>query len=123
LPFGEAWSEIHEHNNGLLIGIMFMVLSRKGYGLPERVATDGRPFLYSKKTMDDQRKRNLEFQMDSGELHAQMATVLNLAREDATSKGWNQRHDEMLRGTIEDLMYIHDHYDLFFKSKKHQNYE
>ena len=61
--------------------------------------------------------------MDSGELHAQMATVLNLVREDAASKGWNQKHEEMLKGTIEDLMHIHDNYDLFFKLKKQQNYE
>ena len=73
--------------------------------------------------MNDQHIKNLEFQIDSGELHAQMATVLNLVREDATSKGWNQKHEEMIRGTIEDLMFIHDHYNLFFKPKKHQNYE
>ena len=59
--------------------------------------------------------------MDSGELHAQIATVLNLVREDAASKGWNQKHDEMLGGTIEDMMYIHDNYDLFFKPKKQQD--
>lgn len=73
--------------------------------------------------MDDERINNLEFQMESGELHAQMATVLNLVREDASSKGWNQKHNEMLRGTVEDLMFIHDHYDLFFRSKKQQKYE
>ncbi|MDD5464488.1 MAG: hypothetical protein PHP62_05030 [Candidatus Moranbacteria bacterium] len=72
--------------------------------------------------MDDQRIKNLEFQIESGELHAQMATVLNLVREDAASKGWNQKHDKMLRGTVEDLMFIHDHYDLFFKPKRQQNY-
>lgn len=73
--------------------------------------------------MNDERINNLEFQMKSGELHAQMATVLNLVREDAAAKGWNQKHDEMLRGTIEDLMFIHDHYNLLFKAKKHQDYD
>jgi hypothetical protein len=67
--------------------------------------------------MNDERIKNLEFQMESGELHAQMATVLNLVKEDAASKGWNQRHEQMLRETIEDLMFIHDNYDLFFKPK------
>lgn len=60
--------------------------------------------------------------MESGELHAQMATVLNLVKEDAAFRGWNQKHDEMLAGTIEDLMHIHDNYDLFFKEKKPGNY-
>lgn len=72
--------------------------------------------------MKDERINNIEFQMESGELHAQMATVLNLVREDASLKGWSQRHNEMLRGTVEDLMFVHDHYDLFFKPKKQQNH-
>ena len=67
--------------------------------------------------MNDERIKTLEFQMENGELHAQVATVLNLVREDAASKGWNRKHDEMLAGTIEDLMHIHDKYKIVFRPK------
>lgn len=60
----------------------------------------------------------LEFQMKNNELHAQMATILELAREDITSKGWKKRHDNILKGVVDDLMFVHNRYNISFQSKK-----
>ena len=68
--------------------------------------------------MSNQRKKQLEFNIQNNELHAQMATILNLIREDISIKGWQKRHDKTLKGIISDLMYVHDHCKVLFRSKK-----
>jgi len=83
-------------------------------------AADGRPFLHLKnhKDVDNQRKKQLEFNIQNNELHAQMATILNLIREDISIKGWQKRHDKTLKGIISDLMYVHDHCNILLKPRK-----
>jgi len=83
-------------------------------------AADVGPFLYPKNynAMNNQRKKQLEFNIQNNELHAQVATILNLVREDISLKGWNKKHDKILNGIIRDLMYIHDHCSVLFRSKK-----
>lgn len=58
--------------------------------------------------------------MKNDELHAQMATILELAREDIALKGWSKKHDKILEGVIDDLMFVHKKYDslFFLKNKK-----
>jgi len=68
--------------------------------------------------MNLQRIKQLEFQMQNNELHSQMATILELAREDITSNGWNERHDKILKGVIDDLMFAYNKYVISFQSKK-----
>ncbi|HPN54768.1 MAG TPA: hypothetical protein PLB52_02440 [Candidatus Moranbacteria bacterium] len=54
--------------------------------------------------------------MRNNDLHAQIATVLSLVREDATEKGWGKRHDKVLKSLIDDLMFVHENYKaVFFK--------
>lgn len=59
--------------------------------------------------------------MKNNDLHAQIATALNLAREDMVLKGWNERSDKILRGIIDDLMFVHDNYKVSFQSSKRNN--
>lgn len=61
--------------------------------------------------------------MKNNELHAQIATILELAREDIVSKGWNERHNKILRGIVEDLMLIHNRYKASFESKRQRKQE
>jgi hypothetical protein len=67
-----------------------------------------------------QRTKQLEFQMDNNELHAQMATILELAREDIILKGWNKKHDKIIKGIVEDLMLVHNRYKISFQPKKNK---
>lgn len=55
--------------------------------------------------------------MKNDELHAQMATILELAREDIALKGWGKKHDKILEGVIEDLMFVHRRYNALFLAK------
>lgn len=73
--------------------------------------------------MNRQRLKQLEFQMKNNELHAQMATILELAREDIISKGWKKRHDNIFKGVVEDLMLVHNRYKASFKPKNRLNHE
>ena len=70
------------------------------------------------KNIHKQRIKQLEFQMQNNELHAQMATILELARESITLRGWNKKHDKILRGIVDDLMLVHNRYKISFQSKK-----
>lgn len=67
--------------------------------------------------MSSQRKKQLEFQMKNNDLHIQMATILELVRENIASSGWSEKNDKMLKETITDLMTIHDNYQVSFQSK------
>ena len=115
----------HVNNNGLLIGIC-------SHGsMLERVlgarngAADGGPFLYPKnhRAMNQKRKKQLEFQMQNNDLHIQMATILELAREGIALKGWNEKHNKILKGIVEDLMFVHNRYKASFESRKHREQE
>jgi len=55
--------------------------------------------------------------MKNNDLHIQMATILELAREGISLKGWNKKHDEMLKGIVEDLLLVHNDYKVTFRSK------
>ncbi len=70
-----------------------------------------------KKIMNSDRIKQLEFQMKNNDLHIQIATMLELTREDIVSKGWNERHDKMLKGIVEDLIIIHNDYKASFRPK------
>ena len=69
------------------------------------------------KALSSQRKKQLEFQMKNNDLHIQMATILELVRENIASSGWSEKNDKMLKETIKDLMTIHDNYQVSFQSK------
>jgi len=56
--------------------------------------------------------------MRNNDLHAQMATILELVREGIASKGWNKRNDKILKGIVEDLMLIHENYQVSFQIKQ-----
>ena len=58
--------------------------------------------------------------MKNNELHAQIATVLELARENMMTKGWSKKNDKMIRGVIDDLMFIHRRYTATFESRKNK---
>lgn len=85
-------------------------------------AADGGPFLYPKnhRAMNQKRKKQLEFQMKNNDLHIQMATILELAREGIALKGWNEKHNKILKGIVEDLMIIHSTYKISFQSKNQE---
>ncbi len=105
-----------------MIGIMHLVISRKGYGCSQGCHRRGTFFVSKKnKFMNQKRKKQLEFHMQNNELHAQIATVLELARENIVSKGWNKKHDKILKGIVEDLMFAHDSYETSFQSKKRKS--
>ena len=92
--------------------------------MPARVPPTGDLFCVQKsEDMNRQRIKQLEFQMKNNELHAQMATILELAREDIISKGWKKRHDNILKGVVEDLMLVHDRFKASFKLKRHRKQE
>ncbi|MFA6485728.1 MAG: hypothetical protein WCV59_05615 [Parcubacteria group bacterium] len=55
--------------------------------------------------------------MKNNDLHIQMATILELVRENIASSGWSEKNDKMLKETIKDLMTIHDNYQVSFQSK------
>lgn len=59
--------------------------------------------------------------MKNNDLHAQIATALNLAREDMVLKGWSERSDKILRGIKDDLMFIHDNYKASFQASNRNN--
>lgn len=61
--------------------------------------------------------------MRNNDLHAQIATVLSLVREDATEKGWSKRHDKVLKSLIDDLMFVHNRYKASFKPKNRPNHD
>lgn len=67
--------------------------------------------------MNNKRIKQLEFQMQNNDLHAQFATLLDLAREDIALKGWNKKHDKILKGIVDDLMFVHNRYKTSFKPK------
>jgi len=75
------------------------------------------------KAVDNKRIKQLEFQMQNNELHAQVATILELAREDIIFKGWKKRHDNILKGVVEDLMFVHSRYKASFKPKNRLNHD
>jgi len=58
--------------------------------------------------------------MRNNDLHAQIATVLSLVREDAAEKGWSKRHDRVLKSLIDDLMFVHENYKAVFSKKSRQ---
>jgi hypothetical protein len=108
------------NKNGLLIGICSHGSTLERVLGARKGAADGRPFLYSKKykTVSNKRIKQLEFQMKNNELHAQIATILELTRESVTLKGWNKKHDKILKGIVDDLMFVHNNYRVSFQSKK-----
>lgn len=55
--------------------------------------------------------------MKNNDLHIQMATILELVRENSASSGWSEKNDKMLKETITDLMTIHDNYQVSFQAK------
>lgn len=55
--------------------------------------------------------------MKNNDLHIQIATILELVREGIVLKGWNERHDEMLKDIVADLMLIHNDYKTSFRPK------
>lgn len=67
--------------------------------------------------MKSERIKQLEFQMKNNDLHIQIATMLELAREGIASKGWNEKHDKILKGIVEDLILIHNDYKASFRPK------
>lgn len=67
--------------------------------------------------MDQKNIKQIEFQMQSNDLHAQVATLLELVREDIIFKGWTERHDKIIKSVIEDLMFVHNGYEASFKPK------
>jgi hypothetical protein len=71
--------------------------------------------------MDYQNIKQIEFQMQNNDLHAQIATLLELVREDVIFKGWNDRHDKIIKSVVDELMFIHMNYEASFKSRKDAN--
>ncbi len=67
--------------------------------------------------MNSERIKQLEFHMRNNELHAQVATILELVREGSTSKGWSHGNDRILKGVVEELMFVHNNYQASFQSK------
>ena len=67
--------------------------------------------------MNSERIKQLEFQMKNNDLHIQIATILELVREGIVLKGWNERHDKMLKNIVEDLILIHNGYKTSFRPK------
>lgn len=59
--------------------------------------------------------------MQNNDLHAQIATLLELVREDVIFKGWNDRHDKIIKSVVDELMFIHMNYEASFKSRKDAN--
>ncbi len=55
--------------------------------------------------------------MQNNDLHAQLATILNLAREDIVLNGWSKKHDKIIKGVVDDLMLVHDRYKASFDNK------
>lgn len=55
--------------------------------------------------------------MKNNGLHAQVATILELMREDIVINGWNERHDDIIKKIVEDLMFVHEKYEASFKPK------
>lgn len=55
--------------------------------------------------------------MQNNDLHAQLATILNLAREDIALKGWSEKHDKIIKVVVDDLMFVHEKYRIYFQSK------
>lgn len=71
--------------------------------------------------MNNKHIKQLEFQMQNNDLHAQLATLLDLVREDICLKGWNKKHDKIIKGVVEDLMFVHNRYRASFKPKNRLN--
>ena len=67
--------------------------------------------------MKSDRIKQLEFQMKNNDLHIQIATMLELVREGIVSKGWNEKHDKIIKGIADDLVLIHNNYKTSFRPK------
>jgi hypothetical protein len=55
--------------------------------------------------------------MKNNDLHIQIATILELVREGIVLKGWNERHDKILKEIVEDLLLVHNDYKASFRPK------
>ena len=97
------------------------VNARKGVGCPQgcRRRETFFAFIFSlqNKTLNDKNIEQLEFQMKNNNLHIQIATLLELARENITLNGWNDRNDKIIKSVIEELMFVHMNYEASFKSR------
>lgn len=67
--------------------------------------------------MNYQRLKQLKFNIKNNDLHAQIATFLDLVRQDAESKGWNKKSDKAIKGIVGELMYLHENCEIFIKKK------
>ena len=55
--------------------------------------------------------------MKNNELHVQIATMLNLVREDVALDGWSEKHDKIIDEIVKDLKFIYDNYVVSFRLK------
>ena len=67
--------------------------------------------------MIDNHRKNLKFQMENNELLIQIATMLNLVREDVALNGWNKKHDKIIEEIIEDMKFIYNNCEVSFRWK------